>query len=224
MSAPFDIPTLDLSEEELERQERTYGALADSVRALNEASLRTTVDGDIVDELRGQIDAITKRLQESQIEGSHGLVMTRTGGQRTYGNAVVGLRNPIAVPLEIEADPSGRARTTFELNALYEGPPTLVHGGVIALILDQVLGHAAAAGHAPGMTGTLTLRYRRPTPLGTCSAEAWIDERKGVKTIVRGVIRDAEGNTTVEAEGIFILPRWAREKMAAHEPTPERFD
>lgn len=224
MSVPFDIETVDLSEEELRAQEATYGALADSVRALNEASLRTTVPADEVAQIRDELEAITQRLRKSQIPGPHGVVMTRTGEQRTYGNAVVGLRNPIAVPLEIETDPEGRAWSRFDLNALYEGPPALVHGGVTALILDQVLGQAAAAGQAPGMTGTLTLRYRRPTPLGTCSAEAWIHERQGVKTIVHGCIRDAEDNTTVEAEGIFILPRWAREMLAAHEATPDRFE
>jgi hypothetical protein len=41
-----------------------------------------------------------------------------------------------------------------------------VHGGVSAMILDQMLGEAAGAGGKPGMTGTLTLRYRQATPLG----------------------------------------------------------
>ena len=49
----------------------------------------------------------------------------------------------------------------------YEGPPTCVHGGVIAETFDEVLGAAnMVAGH-PGMTGTLTIRYRKPTPLRT---------------------------------------------------------
>ena len=74
------------------------------------------------------------------------------------------------------------------------------------------------------MTGTLTLRYEQNTPLGDVSAEAWIDRVEGVKTIVKGEMRDADGETTVRAEGIFILPRWAREAMERDHRKPPRFE
>jgi acyl-coenzyme A thioesterase PaaI-like protein len=139
------------------------------------------------------------------------------------------LRTPVAPPLEVGHDPSGRAWADFRLGAAYEGPPGLVHGGVSALILDQMLGEAAGAGGKPGMTGTLTLRYRRATPLGDLRAESWIDRSDGVKTWAKGHILDGEG-VTVEAEGLFILPRWAREAIAAYQaqqeapPTPSYFE
>ena len=109
-------------------------------------------------------------------------------------------------------DPTGRAWADFHLGAAYEGPPGLVHGGVAALVLDQVLGEAAGAGGKPGMTGTLTLRYRRGTPLGDLHVEAHIDRVDGIKTYAVGHIADAEG-VTVEAEGVFILPKWARKAI-----------
>ena len=74
------------------------------------------------------------------------------------------------------------------------------------------------------MTGTLTLRYVQNTPLGDCAAEAWIERVDGVKTIVKGVMRRADGETTAEAEGIFILPRWAREAIDEHNQRPPRFE
>ena len=134
------------------------------------------------------------------------------------------MRNPIAVPLDMQRSDEGRAWASFHLNALYEGPPDTVHGGVVALVLDQILGEAAAAGGSPGMTGTLTLRYEKNTPLGDVSAEAWVDRVEGVKTIVKGELRDADGQTTVRAEGVFILPRWAREAMERDHRKPPRFE
>ena len=100
----------------------------------------------------------------------------------------------------------------------------MVHGGVVALVLDQLLGEAAAAGGSPGMTGTLTLRYVHGTPLGDCSGEAWIDHVDGVKTIVKGELRRADGEPSVHAEGVFILPRWARDALAEHHQRPPRFE
>ena len=54
------------------------------------------------------------------------------------------------------------------------------------------------------------MKYLRGTPLGPLRCDAWIDRSEGVKVFARGTISDAEG-VTVEAEGIFIEPAWARE-------------
>ena len=42
-----------------------------------------------------------------------------------------------------------------------------MHGGYVAAAFDEVLGFANSLSGTPGMTGTLTVRYRRPTPLHT---------------------------------------------------------
>jgi acyl-coenzyme A thioesterase PaaI-like protein len=215
----------DVPPEEIARQAALYGPLAQSVRELVDAVIRTEADDADIETAREEIDAIIQRLRKQQMAGPYGIRFNGEGHGRPWGNAVVGLRNAIAPPLEIHRDPAGRAWADFRLGAAYEGPPSLVHGGVAALILDQVLGEAAGAGGKPGMTGTLILRYRRGTPLGELRCEAHVDRVEGVKTFAVGHIADAEG-VTVEAEGVFILPRWARELLEDEEDgrPPERFE
>ncbi len=222
--APIEYTFVDMSEDALQEERVVLGGLAASVRELAEASLRTTVDADVVAEVRADIERLTAILSRQRIPGAFGVSLSRSGTVRGHGNAVVGLRNPIAPPLEMERSDEGRAWSRFHLGPLYEGPPGMVHGGVAALVMDQVCGEAAAAGGSPGMTGTLTLRYLRNTPLGDCSAEAWIDRVEGVKTIVVGALRRADGETTIEVEGVFILPRWAREALEASGTKPPRFE
>ena len=41
----------------------------------------------------------------------------------------------------------------------------MCHGGYVAAAFDEVLGLAQDLGGQSGMTGTLTIKYRRPTPL-----------------------------------------------------------
>ncbi len=224
MRAPINYTVVQMTADELESERVLLGGLAQSVRDLAETSLRTTVSADVVAEVQEEIARLTARLSAEQIPGSFGVSVTAGGGVRGHGNAVVGLRNPIAPPLRIEKSDEGRAWSSFHLNALYEGPPGMVHGGVAALVLDQLLGEAAAAGGTPGMTGTLTLRYEQNTPLGDVSGEAWVDRVEGVKTIVKGELRRADGETTVSAEGIFILPRWAREALEENDQKPPRFE
>jgi acyl-coenzyme A thioesterase PaaI-like protein len=224
MRPPVDYTVVEMTAEELEDERAVFGGLADSVRALADASLRTTVSAQVVAEVQAEIERATARLREEQVPGAFGVSLSSEGQVRGYGNAVVGLRNPVAPPLVVEKSEDGCAWSSFHLGALYEGPPGMVHGGVAALVLDQLLGEAAAAGGSPGMTGTLQLRYVQNTPLGDCSGEAWIDRTEGVKTIVKGELRRADGECTVQADGIFILPRWAREALAEHHQKPPRFE
>ena len=47
----------------------------------------------------------------------------------------------------------------------YEGPPGAAHGGIVAAYLDEILAGAMLHGAGrPGVTGELTIRYRRPVP------------------------------------------------------------
>lgn len=54
---------------------------------------------------------------------------------------------------------------TFPLN--FEGPPGLVHGGFLAVFFDSVSQHHNCATRRSGKTRSLTVKYRRPTPLLT---------------------------------------------------------
>ena len=200
----------DVTSDEVERLRTVYQPLADSVRELVDATIRTEVDAAEVASIKAEIDAATARLRAQQIDGPFGVQYTTGGERMSWGNPVIGIRNPIAPPLVIEHDASGAAFTDFYLGAAYEGPPGHVHGGVSALVLDHLLGEAASDGDTPRFTGTITMRYLRTTKLGRLHAEAHIDRSEGVKTYVVGHIADEDG-ITVEAEGVFIKPRWARD-------------
>jgi acyl-coenzyme A thioesterase PaaI-like protein len=94
----------------------------------------------------------------------------------------------------------------FVLGAAYEGPPGDVHGGVCSLIPDHVLGATAHQPGRPAYTGTLTLRYRRRTPLGRPLRAQAHTGTEGVKTFAVGHLADEDG-VTVQARGVFIHPR-----------------
>ncbi|MFG1935177.1 PaaI family thioesterase [Mycobacterium sp. NPDC048908] len=200
----------NLSADEVIRLRSLYEPLTDSVRALIDATIRTEAGAETVAAAKAEIDAATARLRSQQVDGSYGIRFTTDGEQMPWGNVVIGVRNPVAPPLVIEQGDDGGVFTDFHLGAAYEGPPGHVHGGVAALVLDHVLGAAASRPDKPRLTGTITLRYVRTTRLGDLRAEARIARSEGVKTYAVGHLADDEG-VTVEAEGVFIQPRWARD-------------
>ena len=205
-----------LTPEEAAEHDRVLGALTRATRALADAQLRTEVDLDEASEVTAEIEALTARLLVKATRTARWAPSSarRARGaqprQRRRWGCATRSRPSTWTPEGVDEDKHVHAE--LHLGALYEGPPGLVHGGVSALILDQMLGEAAAVGGGPGMTGRLTMHYRRPTPLGDLAdSRRWLESTTGRKTIVKGELGTPTGNVTVEAEGLFILPRWATE-------------
>jgi acyl-coenzyme A thioesterase PaaI-like protein len=206
LEATFEV----LSEEELDRVTATYAPLAEAVRELIDATIRTQADDELVAQARNAIQAATESLL-SQGTRPAGVSYRVDDRPVPLGNAVIGQCNPIAPPVVVQHEGDGRCWSEFVLGPAYEGPPGLVHGGVSALVLDHMLGEAASGGLTkPLFTGTITVKYLRGTPLGPLRSEAWIERAEGVKAYARGHISDSAG-VTVEADGVFIMPAWARE-------------
>jgi len=206
----LDFTLENISAEDVARLRALNEPLAQSVRELIDATVRTQANAAVVAAAKSEIDSATARLRQTQLDETFGVRYLASGERMAWGNAVIGIRNPIAPPVVIHRDDSGKAWCDFHLGAAYEGPPGHVHGGIAALVLDHVLGEAASDGVNPRLTGTISFRYVRATRLGQLHAEATTTRIDGVKTFAAGHLADEEG-VTVEAEGVFILPRWARD-------------
>lgn len=126
-------------------------------------------------------------------------------------NPVSGTCNPVAPPLrtwKITVGPDGpdgrRTGGRVRFGSAYQGPPGHVHGAMIAAMYDDLLGMSQLA---PGFTGTISVTYRRPTPLQRdLDVAAWVGRVDGRKRWLHGHCR-LDGVLLTEAEGLFIAPR-----------------
>ncbi|PWY83494.1 hypothetical protein BO70DRAFT_335548 [Aspergillus heteromorphus CBS 117.55] len=93
-----------------------------------------------------------------------------------------------------------------------EGWPTIVHGGLLATVMDENLARVAIR-HFPertAVTANLQLQYRRPVSSNKFyTFHATLDEGRSTdrKAWVNGEVRDAKGNVCVEATGLFVVPK-----------------
>ncbi|GAA4048487.1 PaaI family thioesterase [Nonomuraea soli] len=180
--------------------------LAQQTRDLMDAVALTEVKEDELLAVTAELAALTERLRAASRATPLPFDISPDGNLRHLGNAVIGGANPMALPLVVEMDGlTARAEVTFR--PLHEGPPNGVHGGISAMVLDHLLGQAAAAAGFPGMTGTLTLRYLRPVPYGTpLVATAEHTRAEGRKSWADGRIALPDGTPLVEASGVFVMP------------------
>lgn len=215
-----DITTfrlVDLPDAEVDALEKRYLPLAEALRELVDATIRSRAGDDEVGEVLAAVRDATARLRVDQVDGPAGVNFNESGRTWNWGNAVAGLRNAVAPPMEVHHEPDGSTHAELLLGAAYEGPPGCAHGGVGALLLDHLMGVTASRMERVTLTGTLTLRYRNPLPLGPVRLSGEISREEGRKVWVDARIEGGLG-VAIEAEGLFIVPRWSGEWEKAVAP------
>lgn len=136
---------------------------------------------------------------------------------------VGGACNPVAPPVTMRVDGDVVVGEVV-YGAAYEGPPGCVHGGMIAAAFDEVLGIAQSLSGHFGMTGGLSIRYVRPTPLHVPLRVIGRYERSEGRKIYTAGNVEVDGQVTATAEAIFIAldeERFQRVAAAARGDVPQ---
>lgn len=125
-----------------------------------------------------------------------------------------GAANSRGMKLEFEADEERqRIIGRFRMDAEYQGGPGFLHGGIIALLLDEAMGKVSRFSDVRAVTAELTVEFKRPVPVETeIVVEAFQVERNGGTLIHEGEIRDAVGKVLAKGRGRFVIVD--REKYA----------
>jgi len=119
---------------------------------------------------------------------------------------VCGRENPAGLKLDFFTTAQGQVRTEIIVPIKYEGYPGIVHGGIIAAILDETGGRAYMDGSHPFMvTGQLNVRYRKPVPIKTpLIVLGKATGRKGRVSNAHSEIQTLDGDVLAEAELVLV--------------------
>ena len=118
-------------------------------------------------------------------------------------NGTVGRSSAISPPIHLGTE-GDRSIGLVTFGAQFEGAPGFVHGGFVAAGFDQMFGHVQMRRGVPSMTGSLTVRYRRPTPIRRALRfEAWASRSSGRKHFVEARLLDGE-LLLADAEALFV--------------------
>lgn len=107
---------------------------------------------------------------------------------------VCGRGNPVGLYMQFHDDGETRVISEYAVPAHYQGYPGIVHGGVVAAMLDEVVARVSMIGdhHHFMMSVKLQILYRHPVPVET--------PLQVIGRILR--LRGRLG----KAEGLIILP------------------
>jgi acyl-coenzyme A thioesterase PaaI-like protein len=115
---------------------------------------------------------------------------------------VCGLENPFGLKLTFVDDGVGEVRCAYVIRPQFQGYPGIAHGGVVAAILDEVVGRVALIGDPNHfmMTVRMEITYRQPVPVDTPLTILGRPVRMGGRlTRAVGEVRLPDGSVAVEA-------------------------
>ncbi|KAI0800459.1 Thioesterase/thiol ester dehydrase-isomerase [Fomes fomentarius] len=93
------------------------------------------------------------------------------------------------------------------------GHEGVIHGGLLATLLDETLARVALLNlpEKVGVTANLNINYKAPTLADQFIViKVKLDEAQGRKSRVSGTVEDMAGNVLVEANALFVQPRYAK--------------
>jgi acyl-coenzyme A thioesterase PaaI-like protein len=193
---------------EVSPRRRELRRVADATRALIEHLVGTDKSEE---ELARAADAIEELAARFDEDGPHsvydGFAESSISGGAPIAffdhSPFIGRGNPLAPPITLEVT-EDRVLGHVVFGSAYEGPPGCVHGGYVAAAFDELLGATQTFSGTPGMTGTLTVVYRSPTPLHTeLTLEGRYLRTEGRKVFTEGTMK-AGDVLTAEANAIFV--------------------
>lgn len=121
-----------------------------------------------------------------------------------------GEKNPRGLKLSFEVDEKQRRiRTRWTPTKEFQGYADLVHGGMIGLVLDELMGNLLwKIGH-PSVSAELRIRFRRPARVEEpIECEAWIASEDSTRSRKRFTLEAAAYGTgrrlLTEASGLYV--------------------
>ena len=157
------------SSEDRSTRRQAVGELASSLRALADAAAETAVGEPELEGVTIEVRELARRLgaarDDGPYSGLHGreLDLSTPAGPLPL-SPVIGDCNPSAPDVRLRFE-DGRVRGTAHLTRRHVGPPGVAHGGVGAMIADQLVAVAPFVLGLTCVTRAMTVRYRRPIPL-----------------------------------------------------------
>ena len=118
---------------------------------------------------------------------------------------VCGKRNGDGLQLDFELVGEGGIRTEFIALKRYQGWKDIVHGGIIATILDEVMVNAAYLHKIVAVSAKLEIKLRKPAAVGERLIFHGRIVRQGAKTLnVKAWAEQENGDVVAEATGLLM--------------------
>ena len=119
-----------------------------------------------------------------------------------------GARNPIGIRMQVKyLEDIAAAESILALPKEFQGWQEVIHGGILATLLDEIMMHAIWHFAGAGVTLGIDVQFRQPlAPAAMILVRGRITETKGRRLKAKGeIIRQADNRLIANSLGRFLL-------------------
>ncbi|KRD08723.1 thioesterase [Mycobacterium sp. Root265] len=175
-----------------------YGRFVEAVRTLQDHARAADAPDAVITEAADLIEKVSALLAPYEADEWH----SPSGRRMDLPNR----GNIMSVPVDLYVTADGRIAGTAQFRRYHLGRNGAVHGGVLGLLFDSLLGFTAAklTKSMYQRTAHLGIDYRKIVPIGKeLQVDAGIDRIDGRKIFVSGRVLD-DGVVLTEGDALFV--------------------
>lgn len=126
-----------------------------------------------------------------------------TDDQMCFG---CGSRNSRGLKLQFDLDlKRRRIKTRWIPSKTFQGYADILHGGMVGLVLDELMGNLLWKMKMPSVTVEMTVQFLRPTRVGSAlECEAWMASQKGSLCQMQAEAKTPRGKIVAKAHARFV--------------------
>lgn len=127
---------------------------------------------------------------------------------------VCGRENPVGFHADFFLD-GDTVYTEMTPQDQHQGYPGMMHGGLVATLLDETVGRSAFLKNMWCVTAKMELRYRKAAPIGRpIRVVGWTTQARGRILEAKGEVRLDDGSVAVEANAMYVeIPEERRREV-----------
>jgi acyl-CoA thioesterase FadM len=179
-----------------------YAELLDATRAFLDAACAADAPAEVSADVATALGTLTARLAPHAADA-----LSAPAGNRSD---LPGEGHPMLPPVVLTDWSPDTVRGQVTFRRAHDASGHAVHGGMLPLVYDDVLGRLAARQAPMLRTAYLTVEYKAVTPIGQpVAVEARIEEIEGRKVFLSGRMH-LDGTTLTTARALFVVLRDAQ--------------
>lgn len=132
-----------------------------------------------------------------------------------------GKANDRGLALAIDYPEAGSAEARFVVPEHFSGWQGMTHGGLLSMVLDELMAHACISAGTRAVTAEITVRFLQPLAVGTeVRVLAKVGEQRGRMIETRGWVYNPQGAAVAQGSAKFVSRGAVTSPAPAPTPAP----
>ena len=117
-----------------------------------------------------------------------------------------GKNNPVGLKLDFKIDKDSVIHSEFTPQKIHQGYSNITHGGIMALVLDEIMGNLPWKLGRPSVAAEFKIKLKKPSAVGEkLFLSARIEKENGRVLQISSLARNEQGEIMAKGDGKYVV-------------------